>query len=73
MVFMEEKVMSKVIRISGSTESVIKFFKDYCKKLYPDMVSFIDDTSDDDLIRHIIQDYIELKYGVDIEDQTKSY
>lgn len=65
--------MSKVIRLSGSTESAIKFFKDYCKKLYPDMATFIDDTSDDDLIRHTIQDYIELKYGVDIEDQTKAY
>lgn len=65
--------MSKVIRISGSTESAINFFKDYCKKLYPDMATFIDDTSDDDLIRHTIQDYIELKYGVDIEDQSKAY
>lgn len=65
--------MSKVIRISDSTEIAIKFFKDYCKKLYPDMVPFIDDTSDDDLIRHTIQDYIELKYGVDIEDQKKDY
>lgn len=65
--------MSKVIRLSDSTESAIKFFKAYCKKLYPDMVPFIDDTSDDDLIRHTIQDYIELKYGVDIEDQIKSY
>lgn len=65
--------MSKVIRLSESTESAIKFFKDYCKKLYPDMAAFIDNTSDDDLIRHTLQDYIELKYGVDIEEQTKTY
>lgn len=65
--------MSKVIRLSDSTVAAIKFFKEYCKKLYPDMASFIDDTSDDDLIRHTIQDYIELKYGIDIEEQTKSY
>lgn len=65
--------MSKVVRLSSSTESAIKFYRDYCKKLYPDMVSFIDDTSDDDLIRHTIQDYIELKFGIDIEDQTKTY
>lgn len=65
--------MSKVVRLSNSTESAIKFFKDYCKDLYPDMASFIENTSDDDLIRHTIQDYIELKYGVDIEDQTKYY
>lgn len=65
--------MSKVIRLSDSTESTIKFYKEYCKKVYPDMSCYIDDISDDDLIRHTIQDYIELKYCIDIEDQTKAY
>ena len=37
------------------------------------MIAFIDDTSDDDLIRHTIQDYIELKYGIDIEEKKKNY
>lgn len=37
------------------------------------MSSFIDNTTDDDMIRHTIQEYIELKYGIDIEEQTKAY